>query len=188
MSENEFVSERKPIKYRSKPRPKVSPATRKRYYDARERMGLSREAQTIDWSRVAKRTTFEWKFDTIEDNARWVWQSAGIDFIMAPRKKRVSIMLHYISLAFGIAASDILDRQRNRVFVIPRAIAIALLRKSGMGLYELVHALKRDHTSISNAQKIAARYIEGFQDVSEFKNSCPIRPAFIGEQGRSISS
>lgn len=138
-----------------------SMATKRRYQDARKKLGYSQSNNYIDWSRLARRTTFIWKFDSLANAVAWVHKNCISDFEKHADSPRADIAMHYVSKAFGVAISDLLDDQRNATVFVPRAVAITICKLSGMTTNELARQMHRDPTSIKSAIK---KYSYLFED------------------------
>jgi hypothetical protein len=139
----------------------VSAATKRRYQEARKRFGYAPSNNYIEWARLAKRTTFIWKFEALPDAVKWVFESSARDFEKFPEQNRADIAMHYASKAFGVAISDLLDDQRNVVVFVPRAIIINTLKLSGMSINETARQMKRDPATVKNAIKKHKHLFEG---------------------------
>jgi hypothetical protein len=188
---HEFDSkpDRPKLRYRKKPRQKVSRSLRDNYRRARKGLGFSINRSTaMDWERLNKRTTFARKFEKLEDNIKWLWHSALVEFERNPKRRKAAVILLYASKAFGIAPADLFDTQRNAVLSRTRAIITVCIRKAGVGHNETARFMHRDHTTVIHARKTAQHYVENLSHVSEFKNSCSLGPSSEREQGRSIPS
>lgn len=165
-----------------------SAATKRRYQDARKKLGYAQSNNYIDWARLARRTTFIWKHDTLAAAVKWVFTMSNRDFKKHPDSPRADIAMHYVGKAFGVAISDLLDDQRNATVFVPRAVAIITCKLSGMSTNELARQMKRDAASIKNAIKKYSHLFKGLTDGAENLDDSRPAPERSVDEGGPVSS
>ena len=135
-----------------------SPAFKRNYRRARERLGCKPTRQRYPFPRLSKFTHMHWKFGTFEQNFMWIWEAYVTATTIDLTKNRALVMARLISQTFGIALKDLRGQCRDATITMPRMIGMAMLRHDGISYPAIRAAFHKDPKTIAYAAEQMRKY------------------------------
>jgi hypothetical protein len=194
-SEAEILAEIEMDRRNGLDRPYPSKATRARYRHARNACKIVQHypARATFWAKISKKTTFQWKAETLGENCLALWKLYHDTRKLFPHDHRGSLMYKAISAIFGVDPDDIRADNRDAPISYPRSVACALLYRDGVTKASLKSIFNKNHKSVEHmiprGEQILREFIDdktaadwGFAFVDQPKGRISVRvPATADE-------